>query len=183
MSYRSFTIFSFLLIGLLLVFWQGGWFQRWAAELGVIRGERSVVEVVRVVDGDTVEVLKSGKQTTVRMIGIDTPETVRPGVPVECGGPEASAWSKKMIAEGQKVRMVSDPTQDKVDKYGRSLAYLYPMRSPISFGEKLLAAGWAEELWYTRGQETSRYNEAAAQAKKKNLGVWRLCGGDFHSAE
>ena len=84
--------------------------------------------VTRVVDGDTVKVEVRGVETTVRLVGIDTPETVRPGTPVECFGPAASARTKHLLRPGQAVRLVTDPTQDVRDRYGRLLAYLYEPR-------------------------------------------------------
>lgn len=183
MSYRSFTIFASLLLLVVMILWRGGMFQRWAAELGVIQGQKSFVVVEHTVDGDTVDVRgKSGEQITVRMLGIDTPETVRPGVAVECGGPQASDFMKKLLPPGTKVRMVTDPTQDQKDKYGRTLAYLYPMQSQASYGEQTLRAGWAEQLWFTKGQEASEYQKAADLAEQKSRGVWSLCNGNFHSA-
>lgn len=76
----------------------------------------------RVVDGDTIVVDMDGKQEKVRLIGVDTPETVHPEKPVEYFGKEASEFTKRM-AEGKKVRLEYD-WQDR-DKYGRVLAYVY----------------------------------------------------------
>ena len=75
----------------------------------------------RVVDGDTI-ILSNGEK--VRLIGVDTPETVRPNTPVEYYGKEASAFTKKMV-EGQPVKLEYDLQQR--DKYGRLLAYVYLM--------------------------------------------------------
>jgi micrococcal nuclease len=65
-----------------------------------------------VVDGDTVRIVSRGFQTTIRLIGIDTPETKRPGYPVQCGGPAASAETTRLLPVGLAVRVVSDPSQD-----------------------------------------------------------------------
>ncbi|MCZ6752535.1 MAG: thermonuclease family protein, partial [Acidobacteria bacterium] len=75
--------------------------------------------VVRVVDGDT---LLLDRKERVRLIGVDTPETVDPRRPVERFGKEASAFMKRM-AEGKKVRLEYD--QDRKDRFGRTLAYVY----------------------------------------------------------
>src|SRR5262249_35366235 len=77
------------------------------------------------VGGDTGEGGGRGAETTARLIGIDPPETVRPGTPVECFGPAASARTKLLLRPGQAVRLVTDPTQDVRDRYGRLLAYVY----------------------------------------------------------
>src|SRR6059036_3012154 len=80
--------------------------------------------VLRVVDGDTLRVMVGGRSRSVRLLGIDTPETHRPGTPVECGGPQATASMKALVPPGTRVQLVSDPGQDRVDRYGRLLAYV-----------------------------------------------------------
>jgi len=86
--------------------------------------QTDLVDVVSVVDGDTIKVSIDGKTTTLRLIGIDTPETVDPRKLVQCFGLEASKKAKELLT-GRKVRIEQDPTQDKIDKYGRLLAYVY----------------------------------------------------------
>src|SRR5712691_1165678 len=78
--------------------------------------------VTRVIDGDTVEVSIAGRDDEVRYIGIDTPETVKPGTPIQCFGPEASALNHRLV-EGGRVRLVFD--RERRDVYGRLLAYVY----------------------------------------------------------
>jgi micrococcal nuclease len=78
--------------------------------------------VTRVVDGDTVEARIGGRVEDVRLIGIDTPETVKPGTPVECFGPQASHFSHGLL-EGRRVRLVFGA--ERRDSYGRLLAYVY----------------------------------------------------------
>lgn len=79
--------------------------------------------VSRVVDGDTADVQIEGVTTRIRIIGIDTPETVAPGQPVDCFGPEASARARELL-EGQTVTLEPDPTQDQIDAFGRLLVYV-----------------------------------------------------------
>ena len=79
-------------------------------------------KVVRVIDGDTVKIDDNGKATNVRLIGVDTPETVHPNKPVEAYGKEASNFTKNLLL-GESVYLRFDV--DKTDKYGRLLAYLY----------------------------------------------------------
>ncbi len=79
-------------------------------------------KVVRVVDGDTIEVSIDGSDEDVRYIGIDTPETVKPDTPVQCYGPQASAEDHRLV-EGRTVRLVFD--RERRDVYGRLLAYVY----------------------------------------------------------
>lgn len=78
--------------------------------------------VTRVVDGDTIEALIDGEVEDVRYIGVDTPETVKPGTPVQCFGPQASAFNHSLV-EGRRVRLVFG--EERRDKYGRLLAYVH----------------------------------------------------------
>jgi len=132
--------------------------------------------VDRVVDGDTIKVEARGFEDTVRVIGIDTPETVAPGRPVQCGGPAATAQMKRLLPTGQPVRLVTDPTQDTRDRYGRLLAYVYkPGRSgPTgSVNYSLVASGHARVYIYNN--EPFRYApqflRAEARAKKAKRGI------------
>ena len=99
--------------------------------------------VLRVIDGDTVEVAYRGSAVSVRVIGIDTPETVHPSEPVECGGPQASAMATRLLT-GKQVRLVFDPSQGRTDYYGRTLAYV---QAPGvgDFGLAMIRAGRAAE--------------------------------------
>src|SRR5437763_15252341 len=81
------------------------------------------VRVERVVDGDTLRVIVGGRSRSVRLLGIDTPETHRPGTPVECGGPQATAHMETLAPPGTHGELLSDPGQDRVDRRGRLLAY------------------------------------------------------------
>ncbi len=86
-------------------------------------GPASAMAVVtRVVDGDTIEVRIGDRAEDVRLIGVDTPETVKPGAPVECFGPRASRFSKRLL-EGRRVRLVFGV--ERRDAYGRLLAYVH----------------------------------------------------------
>jgi micrococcal nuclease len=136
--------------------------------------------VTRVVDGDTlVARLGDGTEITVRLIGIDTPETVQPGTPVECGAEQASV-AMRQLAEGQQVNLVSDPTQDAVDRFGRSLFYV-DRTDGVDVGEEMLRAGWADVFVFEQDfQRLSRYRAARSEARDAEAGVWGRCDGDFH---
>ena len=89
------------------------------------------VTVERVVDGDTIEVNPPLTWTEdVRLLGVDTPETVDPGEPVEPYGPEASAFTKRQL-EGERVTLIFD--QEKTDQYGRTLAYVRISGQSVTF--------------------------------------------------
>ncbi len=107
--------------------------------------------VVSVVDGDTIKVRARGALTTVRMIGIDTPETRHPSKPVQCFGPAATKAAKRLLPPGRAVRLVTDSTQDTRDRYGRLLAYVYPRgkdgaRGSVNYA--LVASGSAKVYVY-----------------------------------
>lgn len=90
--------------------------------LAALAGEPEWHEVLRVIDGDTIEIDLGGKATKVRLIGVDTPETVHPSKPVERFGREASAFTKELL-EGRRVTLEYD--QQRTDRYGRTLAYVH----------------------------------------------------------
>jgi micrococcal nuclease len=139
--------------------------------------------VVRVVDGDTIRVTSEGREQSVRLLGIDTPETHRPGVPIECGGPEASRSMEALAPPGTAVSLEPDPGQDRVDRYGRTLAYVRLPDGRLA-EDAQVAAGWAT-VYVFEGRPVSRDGElrrAMAAARAARRGVWGACGGDFHSA-
>jgi micrococcal nuclease len=138
--------------------------------------------VVRAVDGDTLKVSVGGREQSVRLLGIDTPETHRPGTPVECGGPQASASMEALVPPGTRVRLESEPGQDRVDRYGRLLAYVRLSDGRLVEDEQL-RSGWATTYVFA-GRPVVRYpafRRVAAAARAGRRGVWGLCGGHFHS--
>ncbi len=130
-----------------------------------------------VVDGDTVKVRTGGKNKTVRLIGIDTPE-VYGGE--ECGGAQASASLKRMVHSGNRITLVRDRTQDDKDRYGRLLRYVE--KGGNDLGRRQIRQGWAKVYVYG-GNPFNRvrpYRKARDEAKRKDRGVWDRCGGHFH---
>lgn len=125
--------------------------------------------VVEVVDGDTIKVkLSNGKQETVRFILIDTPETKHPQRGVEPCGPEATAFTKRMVY-GKTVQLELD-VQER-DKYGRLLAYVYV--GGISVQKGLLAEGLAKVAVYPPNVKYEKeYREVEAKAKAAKKGIW-----------
>ena len=137
--------------------------------------------LIAVVDGDTIKVKIGGKTESVRLIGIDTPETVRPGVSVECGGPEASASMHDLLSPGDQLKLIRDRSQDDRDRYGRLLRYAELDGDDIAQGQ--LSRGWAEVYVYDSNpyQRLSAFKKAAAGARQSGRGAWGACGGEFHS--
>src|ERR671930_295765 len=103
----------------------------------------SVGRVVRVVDGDTIRVELDGHTERVRYIGIDTPESVKPGTPVQCFAKRASAANAALVA-GRTVRLVGDVEQR--DRYGRLLAYVYREPDGDFVNARLVRDGYARTL-------------------------------------
>jgi micrococcal nuclease len=131
--------------------------------------------VVRVIDGDTVEVGYHGG-TSVRLIGIDTPETVSPSVPDECGGEAASRVAHELL-DGRRVALRFDPSQGRYDRYGRTLAYL-EVPGLGDYGLAMLERGRAAEYTYDSAYEMQRrYQRAEAKARGAGLHLWGRCGG------
>jgi micrococcal nuclease len=132
--------------------------------------------VARVIDGDTV-IVRSGTRTLdVRLLGIDTPETVDPHRPVGCYGPEASAYTKHLLT-GRRVRLVYD--RELHDRYGRWLAYVYleqQGRTDLFVNARLVAAGYARTLSIppntAHAADLSHLERSAALAGR---GLWQAC--------
>jgi len=135
--------------------------------------------VLRVVDGDTIHVLVAGRDTTVRLLGINTPETVKPGSPVECFGPEASAHMKDAL-KGQRVTLEFDDSQDRVDRYGRTLAFVWltaPSGGMDLVNLDLVAQGFAYQRQYGPNPVSWQPQLESAQraARSTGIGLWGAC--------
>jgi micrococcal nuclease len=136
--------------------------------------------ISRVVDGDTVHVTLDGQDQAVRLIGINTPETVKPRTPVMCGGPEASASMHQLAPVGAPVRVVTDPGPGRWDRYGRLLAYLIVNRRDVNAEQVRL--GWAQVNGYGHPfAKSGELTRLQAVAVKHRRGVWGECGGDFNT--
>jgi micrococcal nuclease len=128
--------------------------------------------VVRVVDGDTVELRSAGKS---RLIGVDTPEVFGGQ---ECFGREASAFAKRVLRPGLRVRVERDVEER--DRYGRTLIYLR-LPDGRSFNELLVAEGYAVPLTIPPNvRHAERFRELARRARKRAAGLWssHACDGD-----
>jgi micrococcal nuclease len=132
--------------------------------------------VVRVVDGDTLVVDLGGREATVRLIGIDTPETVDRDAPVECYGAEASARLGELLPPGTAVRLVRDV--EPRDVYDRLLAYVHRASDGLVVNVSLVADGFAAERHLPPNTALRPDIERAEQAARgAGLGLWGACGG------
>jgi len=138
----------------------------------------SLLEVVRVIDGDTIEVNNNCESLTVRLIGINTPETLDPRKPVECFGKEASAYAKSLL-ENTQVQIEIDETQGEFDKYGRYLGYVI-MKDGTNYNRKMLEQGFAYEYTYnTPYKYQTEFKQAQSDAQANGKGLWsaETCNG------
>ena len=110
------------------------------------QGIQGLFTVTKVVDGDTIWVDNNGQRLKIRMIGLDTPETVNPRDPVQCFGLEASARAKTILG-GQSVYLETDSSQDSVDRFGRTLAYVWTASGRL-FNLDMITDGYAFEYTY-----------------------------------
>ena len=132
--------------------------------------------VVDVIDGDTIRVRIDGHTDDVRLLGIDTPETVHPTKPVECFGPEASARTHELLTPGTAVLLERDT--EARDHYGRLLAYVVRAHDGLFVNLALVDEGFAEVLTIAPNvAHTDALSAAAAEARREGRGLWSACSG------
>ena len=140
---------------------------------GLGRHATVAATVTRVVDGDTVKVAIGGRRDTVRYIGVDTPETHRPGTPVQCFGQAATEYNRRLVA-GRAVLLRTDA--EPRDRYGRLLAYVYRRGDGLFVNAALVREGFAAILTIppniAHAKELVRLERRARQAGE---GLWREC--------
>jgi micrococcal nuclease len=137
-------------------------------------GTAQEAAIERVVDGDTIIVrTDAGERERVRLIGIDTPESVKPGTPVECFALRASAFTKHLLT-GRRVRLVLDAETH--DQYGRLLAYVYRLPDGLFVNAELLRRGMAQTLTFPPNVRfADRFAALARQAREASRGLWASC--------
>lgn len=140
--------------------------------------DRLYGRVTKTTDGDTITVETQGRATPVRLIGVDTPETVAPGQPIGCYGKEASAYTEETL-EDRLVRLEIPRVGDSEDAYGRTLAYVYLDTNRDGayehlFNEDLITLGLARTTTFSHAQrrEFERLREGA---EERGAGLWSTC--------
>jgi micrococcal nuclease len=159
-------IIAFILLGQAL-----GWFGQPPPEVN--EQSADTYEVVRFVDGDTIVVRIGDKDESIRMIGVDTPETNAPNTPVQCYGPAASAYTKNLIGE-QRVRLESDPTNDNRDRYDRLLRYVYLPDGRL-VAREIITNGYGFTYTLFPFTKKSDFVAVEQQARKGYKGLWSNC--------
>ncbi|KXK11117.1 MAG: Thermonuclease precursor [Microgenomates bacterium OLB23] len=128
--------------------------------------------VTKVIDGDTIEIEFDGTKDTVRLLGIDTPETKDPRKPVQCFGKEASAKTSELLL-GALVRLESDQSQSNRDAYKRLLRYVFK-EDGLFINKYLVEEGYAYEYTYKSnpGKYQEDFIEAQNMARERKKGLW-----------
>lgn len=132
--------------------------------------EANTYTVVRVVDGDTFSVMMNGKAEKVRLIGVDTPESVKPNTPVQAFAKEASIYTKSLI-EGKNVKLELDVSER--DNYGRILAYVY-LADGRMLNNVLVQEGYAKVMTVPPNVKYSKtFIQSERSAREQNKGLWK----------
>ncbi len=141
-------------------------------------------KVTKVTDGDTIHIMMEGNDEVVRLLGINTPETVDPRRSVECFGKESSDRMKD-IAKGQIVKLEYDDSQSLRDTYGRLLAYVY-LEDGQMINRKMIAEGYAYEYTYLTPYKYQReFRQLQKLAQSSSRGLWSdaTCGGSIDMSQ
>jgi micrococcal nuclease len=137
---------------------------------GESAGSTEKARVQRVVDGDTI-VLAGGER--VRYIGVDTPESVKPGTPVQCFAKAAAHENERLVA-GERVRLRYDA--ERRDRYGRLLAYVYRSRDGLFVNAELVRRGFATTLTIPPNvAHAAEFRTLARSARTHGRGLWSAC--------
>ena len=129
-----------------------------------------------VIDGDTVDVIINGQEERIRLIGIDTPETKQRDHPIECFGPEATAFTEFLLPVGTPVRVERDIVNR--DDYGRLLGYVYRADDGIFVNYEVMRQGFGQPLSIGPNDLYAElFADAAGEAEADNAGLWAACSG------
>lgn len=176
---RRRQLFSLVLVVLLVgLFVAGGWAIVRSGGLKNRLGTTTSIapgyyRVDHFVDGDTIAVDMNGNTETVRMIGIDTPETHKPGTPVQCFGPQAAEYTETLIGRSS-VRLQADPLNTNRDRYNRLLRYVY-LPDGRMVEEELLKNGYAFAYTQFPFQKLEEFSQAETTAETAKVGLWSAC--------
>lgn len=129
-----------------------------------------------VIDGDTVDVTIAGQSERVRLIGIDTPESVSRSVPIQCFGQEASDALTGLLPPGTELRIERDT--EARDRFGRLLLYLYRAEDDLFVNEWMIDQGFADTMFFEPNTTfEGSFTRARNDARADELGLWGACDG------
>jgi micrococcal nuclease len=139
----------------------------------VVTSQPGLVRVTKIIDGDTITVAINGQTETVRLLGVDTPETHDPRKPVQCFGELAAAHTAAMLAN-QKIRLAPDPQDSDRDKYHRLLRYIYLPDGTLVNAE-LIRDGFAFAYTVFPLTKLDEFRSLESEARTANRGLWGGC--------
>lgn len=134
--------------------------------------------VTRVVDGDTLVVDVDGEEDRIRLIGINTPESVDRNRPVMCFGKEASKHMAELLPEGTPIRIERDV--EPRDRYDRLLGYVYRASDGLFVNLAMVEDGYANQYTFPPNVEhVDQFRSAANTARSAGVGLWSACDKPF----
>jgi len=171
-KYRPWVTLLLIIITVLLWFGQQ---QGWLYYSGnvAMTNQPGLYQVTKFVDGDTIQVDMNGTPERIRFIGVDTPETHKPNAPVQCYGPEASAYTKKQIGT-QRVRLEADSLSTNRDRYKRLLRYVY-LPDGTNINQEIIQGGYGFYYPYFPFTKSTAFSQAGKHARENKQGLWRSC--------
>jgi micrococcal nuclease len=171
-GYRRYSLINVLVFTVfLIVANRYGWLQQPAKK--AMQSQPGLYAVQKFVDGDTVVVDMNGRSETIRMIGVDTPETHKPNTPVQCYGPEASSYTHSLIGKSS-LRLEADPLDTNRDRYGRLLRYIY-LPDGTLVEAKLIGEGYGFAYTQFPFQKKAQFIALEQSAKQSGKGLWAAC--------
>jgi len=136
-----------------------------------IKMQKKSYPASKVIDGDTIQIGIDGKPRAIRLIGVDTPESVDPRKPVQCFAAEATKRAKEVLG-GKKMFLESDPTQGDKDKYNRLLRYVF-LEDGTNFGKLMISEGYAHEYTYKVPYKyMEEFKQSEKEAREAKRGLW-----------
>ncbi|MBL8159685.1 thermonuclease family protein [Candidatus Saccharibacteria bacterium] len=128
--------------------------------------------VIDVADGDTIYVSMDGIRESIRLVGVDTPETHHPSKPAQCYGTEATQFTRNLV-KGKPVKLVADTKQPNRDKYGRLLRYVF-LQDGRELNELLVTGGYAFVTNFNT-EKKKEFRQLQEAAKNSRTGLWGAC--------
>lgn len=151
----------------------------WQTDPAFIPKQSYFTYITSVIDGDTIRAAVDGKQTSIRLIGIDTPESSTSTRPEECGGEEAAEFLRNILPKGTPILLTRG--QELLDPYNRLLAYVHRQSDGLFINLAMAKYGMASELsFHPNTLHASHIRKAVTAARTAATGVWALCGTTDH---
>lgn len=148
----------------------------------IIKAEKIKIDFDSCVDGDTIKAKIDGNVSTIRFLAVDTPETVHPKKKVEPFGKEASDYTCNRVKNAKILELEYDPGSDKIDKYKRTLGWVYVDGSLLQ--KELIENGYAKVAYiYGNYLYTNELKDIEHSVKDKKLGVWSVSDNTSNTKE